>query len=654
MKRRVPQIVSLILLLSPWLFAADYPLQYYYDKAVAFDKEGNTLMALDMAREALRKNADHVPSLLLLSKLSLASNEVQSAKSLIERALRLEYNNAQAYLLCAQIAYPLRDRVGLNTCLDKAEALSKNNPDIEALRTQLLIDAGRYSLAKRKIDAVLRIHPGHVETHLKLASLYLKLKQFEKAEAEFRKIQTLVPQSTDLAVSIARARLDHWFETSRYSTLSSQDEALTRALDALGHAYANNPENASVNLMLTQLYALTGRCHDAAAYLSKLKEVDRESRNIVTLYAFCDPTQAEALLQGYLRRNEDDELTRHQAERLAMVKYQKRENAAMAKRARYHRRIALREMEKNADPYGLSELRWAEFLFPGYIDAHSDLMRYFRRKKDYERMAAELLFLRDTTQQREFREMYEQFDQESRRLWYKKVGLILPEKEKNPLPIHIYPLRAQNPLTDHILGGVAIADRTRVALQDYGKLRSISREMAVLPEAQNFSPDALRALRQTYSRATQNEENPHAFLRHPLSLVLMGSFAEIPHGVEVWAELIDAETGIRIQTEHFKAQGRNYLNKAAVRLANFVETNAPLLANILRLEGEDTVFINVGRRDGVTKETEWVVTDKLGRSLEFQTVQFDWDISELHSKTANATEHLKSGDALIAKRKTPT
>jgi hypothetical protein len=261
-------------------------------------------------------------------------------------------------------------------------------------------------------------------------------------------------------------------------------------------------------------------------------------------------------------------------------------------------------------------------------------------------MADELVFLRETTQDKTYREMYEQFDGEQRELWYVKAGFRQPERAKNPLPIHVYPLRARDPLSDHPLGGVAIADRTRVALQDIGKVRSISREMAALPEAQIFSAENLRKLRQTYDDSLKQEENPHAFRRRSLAFALMGEFRELAHGLEVNAELIDAETGIRTAQISFKAEGRDYLNKTAVRLAQFVFRAAPISANILQVEDDDLILVNAGKRDGLAKDAKISVTDKLGRSLEFQVVTRDYDISRARSATADATRHLKAGDVV--------
>lgn len=637
-------IASLILL--P-VRAAEQSAQYYYDQAQVAEKSGDTLRATDMVREALRRNGDHVPSLLLLAKLSLQSRDFKITQELAQRAIKLEEKNESAYLLCAQAAYGLRDNTLMNGCLDKAEAIRRNNPDAQSLRAQVLIDSGQYGLARRKIQAILRDHPGHMETLLRLAALYLRLRQFEKAEAQFRQVQALLPESTELALAIAKARLDSWFEANRLNPLLAEDEAALRALDALRHAYANNPDNLAVNLMLLQLLSVTGRCADAGEYSRKLLAHLAEARSAVVFAAMCNPASAEKALIDYLRRNEDDDLTRHQAELLLIGSKTKREHTAISKAARYHRAIAKREFDRNADEFALGCLRWAEFLFPGYIDAHKDLLHYFRSKKDYERMADELVFLRDATHDRHFRELYEQYEIEARDLWYAKAGFRQPERAKNPLPVHIYPLRARDMLNDHPLGGVALADRARVALQDFGRVRSISREMAALPQAQVYNAENLRKLRQTYAEALKAEENPHAFTRRALAFALMGDFRELLHGIEVNAELIDAETGIRTAALSFKAEGRNYLNKAAVRLAEFIFMNAPVSANILRVADDDRIVVNTGRRDGVLKSAKLSATDKLGRTVEFTVQKLDFDILEAVSSTADATRHLKAGDVVM-------
>lgn len=159
----------------------------------------------------------------------------------------------------------------MEACLTQAEKLRRNNADAQSLRAQLLIDNGQFSIARRKIEGILRDNPGHTETQLRLASLYLKLRQFEKAQAQFRKVQTLLPESSDLAVAIARARLDAYFESARLNLFASSEESSVKALDALRHAHANNPENLAVNLMLAQLLAVTNRCNEAVTILRVLR-----------------------------------------------------------------------------------------------------------------------------------------------------------------------------------------------------------------------------------------------------------------------------------------------------------------------------------------------------------------------------------------------
>ncbi len=628
--------------------AADQSAQYYYDQAANLEKTGDTLKATDMAREALRKNGDHVPSLLLMARLSLQGQQPKLASQLLQKALGLEKQNEAAYILCARVEYQLRNGAAMETCLSQAEKLRRNNADAQSLRAQILIDGGQFSIARRKIEGILRDNPGHTETQLRLAGLYLKLRQFEKAEAQFRKVQTLLPESSELAVAIARARLDAYFESARQSMFVSAEESAERALGALKHAHANNPDNLSVNLMLAQLLAVTNRCNDAQDYLSRVSAAQAESRSVVAYVAMCAPGAAATskLLGDYMRRNEDDDLARHQFELSLVAQNKRRETAATTKAARYHRAIARREADRNADEFAMSELRWTEFLFPAYIDAHRDLLKYFRHRKDYERLTDELLFLRDTTGDQAYREMVEQLEIEARNLWYVKEGIQKPERAKNMLPIHVFPFRVRNPLNDHPLGGVAVADRTRVALQDFGRVRSISREMAALPQAQAFSPENLRKLRQTYDDALKGEQNPHAFGRRGLSLVLTGEVSELAHGIEVTAELVDAETGIRMSEIRFKAEGREYLNKAAVRLAEFVYNNAPVSGNVLKILDDDQILINVGKRDGVVNAAAFTVTDKLGKTIEFKTEKKDYDILRARSADAQATRHIKQGDVV--------
>ncbi|MFO1526184.1 MAG: hypothetical protein U1F16_09450 [Turneriella sp.] len=94
-----------------------------------------------------------------------------------------------------------------------------------------------------------------------------------------------------------------------------------------------------------------------------------------------------------MRRNEDDDLTRHQSELIALTQNAKRENAAMSRALAIIARLPA--VNLTATPMNMPSTNcWAEFLFPAYIEVHRDLMRYFRQRKDYGRLTDELVFLR--------------------------------------------------------------------------------------------------------------------------------------------------------------------------------------------------------------------------------------------------------------------
>ncbi|HRP69203.1 MAG TPA: tetratricopeptide repeat protein, partial [Turneriella sp.] len=359
-------ISVLVLFFVTTSFASPSSPQYYYDEAVKFMKSGDTIRASDMARESLRRNGDYVPSLLLLAQILNDSLEIKSAQQLVSRALSLDNDNEKAALLCARIELKLNNREQFENCLQIAQKKKKLNPDAESLYAQVLINNAQYGIAKRKIDAILRDNPGHTETRVRLAGLYLKLKQFQKAEEEFRKIQALIPENNELAVAIARARIDAFFKDSPNGIFSAESDTALRALEALRHAYSNNNDNLSVNLMLAQLLAVTGKCSDADSFLSKLIQSEKEMRSVVIFYALCNPTQGQRYLINYLRRNEDDDLTRHQEELLQLSLNKKRENPIATQAARYHFQIARRAMKENADMFALASLRWTQFLFPAY------------------------------------------------------------------------------------------------------------------------------------------------------------------------------------------------------------------------------------------------------------------------------------------------
>ena len=103
-----------------------------YGLACAYQPSARS-KALELAETALEKNENHVPSMLLLADHLVDAEEYSEAGKLVERALKVNPSQPEAWAYRAVIAYLHNDSAGEAAARDKALQFWKTNPEVDHL-----------------------------------------------------------------------------------------------------------------------------------------------------------------------------------------------------------------------------------------------------------------------------------------------------------------------------------------------------------------------------------------------------------------------------------------------------------------------------------------------------------------------------------------
>lgn len=244
-------------------------------------------------RQALRLKADMTPALLWLSRVLLASNDIQGASSTLKKVFATDSDNAEAWVLKGRVATAkerLDDaKVDYRRAIDLVSANVPRRIDMEArtelaklligqrqftdatvqvdylLKTSprhptthftaslLAYEQGQYTKARDYLLTVLKMSPDHLQSLFLLGSTNYALGNFEQAEVQLAKVVAAAPALLPARMMLAGVRLQQ-----------AQSE---QALDVLEPALAQAPNNVRLLAMAGQAALHSGELERGKQFL---------------------------------------------------------------------------------------------------------------------------------------------------------------------------------------------------------------------------------------------------------------------------------------------------------------------------------------------------------------------------------------------------
>ena len=144
--------------------------------------------AVEAARAALRRDERFVPAMIAIVKASLKSRRTELAESVLDQALAIDDNNAEAHYLKGKM---LLDQEGRRRdALGHLMRAVELRPDYLEARMAYgiqLLSGAQYDQALNHFQVAAQLAPRLVEVHLNLGDAYRATKQWEKAKQSFEK-----------------------------------------------------------------------------------------------------------------------------------------------------------------------------------------------------------------------------------------------------------------------------------------------------------------------------------------------------------------------------------------------------------------------------------------------------------------------------------
>ncbi len=144
------------------------------------------------AREALRAELEANPLdadvNLMDARISLVEGDIESARSKIGRALKIDQNSLHGWLLDSQIKSGSGLYEQALASLDRASDLAPGNGRIKVMRAEILIRRAKFDDAERAVTEVLQQNPEDVAANFLLATVQSNKGELNDADATLRKI----------------------------------------------------------------------------------------------------------------------------------------------------------------------------------------------------------------------------------------------------------------------------------------------------------------------------------------------------------------------------------------------------------------------------------------------------------------------------------
>ncbi|MGE5647418.1 MAG: tetratricopeptide repeat protein [Acidobacteriota bacterium] len=258
--------------------------------------------------------------------------DAEGARQAFERTLRIDPSHPNANLQLARLAVERRQGTAALEYLARVRA--QGNPAIELLRAEALFRASRKTEALNAFDRLERAHDADPRVHYSVGVAYIRLGQFERAEAAFSSALAKAPGDADalysLGLAAAGAGHDRRAEEVLQTLLRQRpDDASVlfelgrlrgRAGDFEGaiplftRAVRLAPERAEVHLSLARALEEEAFCEDAARvydhYLGMRPKDEEARRERAMVYGHVGPLREKgrAEFEAYLARHPQDAL----------------------------------------------------------------------------------------------------------------------------------------------------------------------------------------------------------------------------------------------------------------------------------------------------------------------------------------------------------
>lgn len=221
--------------------------------------------------KALSLRPDFTEATLGLAEIALLRGRAEEAISRLEPTARAA-PSPRAHLLLAR-AWASMDANRSLPWLQKVFDESPGSQEAWELWVDILTAAGRFDEAISRLERHVESHPGFAHLHLLLAQLYVNRGALAKAETQFREVERLAPQDSELK------KRTLYSLGYLYATMGRIEEGARLLRQALDRDAAYVPALTA----LSDLLVKTGNADEAGALLARARQLQPEEPEVLVL-----------------------------------------------------------------------------------------------------------------------------------------------------------------------------------------------------------------------------------------------------------------------------------------------------------------------------------------------------------------------------------
>ena len=181
-----------------------------FQQALVFHQRGELTKAQSLYEKILKKQPKHFDSLHLLGVLLCQTDHHQRAFDLLDKAIKLNPNNAALYLNRGNALYNLKQFSDALENYDKAILLKSDYAEAYSNRGDVLQHLKQFSIAIASYDKAIQFEAGLAETHYSRGNSLIHLNQFDAAIVSYDKAIQLKPDFAEAYSNHGNALKDSW------------------------------------------------------------------------------------------------------------------------------------------------------------------------------------------------------------------------------------------------------------------------------------------------------------------------------------------------------------------------------------------------------------------------------------------------------------
>ncbi|MEJ5273429.1 MAG: tetratricopeptide repeat protein [Spirochaetota bacterium] len=566
----------------------------YYQAGIKFEENKEYLKAIEQFLKAIELNPNYFDAYYHLANCYFILEKYEEANDIIQKGLKLEYEDNPSLLLYAKILIKLGDLLKAENICD---SIINRNPtflDAYFLKAEIKIYQSRISEAFDIYNKLLRRYPDDWKVNLYLYKFFQNIGKDKESLVYLRKALDLAPYEPLV------------FEELSYYYFNKNDIAQTQ--EFLHRLFELDPSNSQGLFIKGYILIQQDNIQEALNVLQKLYETYPTRLNVLWLNAYLSDRlgnyeQAINFLNKALNLFPYDEMVRFYLEELIIKANQMQFYDLRKQLADYNYKWAKFFFSNGLSQKGEILLRRAVRLMPMNTDYRFTLSEMFRGKKAYFKQLEQYNILKDLG--------YGGIDTKIDLLSYSLRNTLENKYKIKPYSI-----------TDSFinLGIFAMPSNLR---EDHYNINLIFSQMLYDKLASiyginlYFNPENISSLEQVAKIAKDNKID---------YAIIIDKIEPVPrNGFRIYTKIINPDNLYTLDNKIFYASMDFPILEISSNSKEYVNLMIPLRGKVLDAVGSE-VLINLGYINGITKETEFIIINKNQLKKNFNSFGFNMDI----------------------------